>query len=427
MKKLVFVINYFYPDLASTGQLMTELCEELADDFAITVIAAQPGYAGTEAEETTPPASGYHGSIKVVRVPLPPVNKNSKVSRAKYVALYFTRALHALQKEKNVDLVYTISQPPVLGGLLGTIGKVIKRARHVYNIQDFNPEQAEAAGYVKNQTVLRLAKAVDTVNCALADHVVVVGEDMRTTLRRRFGKRRVPMHSVINNWTNEKTIVPLDKTNPEVQKFLHAHGLENKFIVMYSGNLGLYYDLENLIRLTEKFQSYPDVRFVFIGEGAKKAEIQEFVTKHDLANVLFLPYQPLEFIKYSLNAADVHLVVNQKGIKGVSVPSKIYGVMAAGKPAIGVLEAGSEAEKLLRVSCSGLLAEPKDYAAVEEAITAMYHMDAADRQAMGRAGRAYLDQHLTREVSIGKYRTLFEDLTREKHSAVVSGTKAKPS
>lgn len=427
MKKLVFVINYFYPDLASTGQLMTELCEELADDFTITVIAAQPGYAGTGAEETPPPVPDYHGSIKVVRVPLPPVNKNSKASRAKYVALYFMRALRALQRERDVALVYTISQPPVLGGLLGTIGKVLKRAKHVYNIQDFNPEQAEAAGYVKNQTVLRLAKAVDTVNCALADHVVVVGEDMRTTLRRRFGKRKAPMHSVINNWTNEKELVPLDKTHPVVQKFLKAHGLENKFIVMYSGNLGLYYDLENLIRLTKKFQSYPDVSFVFIGEGAKKAEMQEFVAKHHLTNVLFLPYQPLEFIKYSLNAADVHLVVNQKGIKGVSVPSKIYGVMAAGKPAIGVLEAGSEAEKLLRVSRSGFVAEPKDYAAVEEAIAAMYHMDAEDRKAMGRAGRAYLDQHLTKEASIGKYRTLFEDLTREKHAVLVPGTKAKPS
>ena len=297
MKKLVFVINYFYPDLASTGQLMTELCEELADDFAITVIAAQPGYAGTGAEKTSPPALDYHGSIKVVRVPLPPVDKNSKASRAKYVALYFTRALRALQREKDVDLVYTISQPPVLGGLLGTIGKVLKRAKHVYNIQDFNPEQAEAAGYVKNQTVLRLAKTVDTVNCALADHVVVVGEDMRTTLRRRFGKRKAPMHSVINNWTNEKELVPIDKTHPVVQKFLKAHGLENKFIVMYSGNLGLYYDLENLIRLTKKFQSYPDVMFVFIGEGAKKAEMQEFVANYHLTNVLFLPYQPLEFIK----------------------------------------------------------------------------------------------------------------------------------
>ena len=132
--------------------------------------------------------------------------------------------------------------------------------------------------------------------------------------------------------------------------------------------------------------------------------------KDRLNNVLFLPYQPKDFIKYSLNAADVHLVVNQKGIKGVSVPSKIYGVMAAGKPILGVLEQGSEAERLISESCSGLVVEPQDYKGVTEAITKLYKMNENERIEMGLQGRHYLDTYLKKETSINKYRELLKSL-----------------
>ena len=409
-KKITFVINYFYPDLAATSQLMTELTGRLQNEFDITVIAAQPGYAGENHDSKKLFEEDYLESIKVVRIKLPEVNKNSKVSRMKYISSYFLLANIALLKEKGTDVIFTISQPPVLGGLIGTIGKLLKRSRHIYSVHDFNPEQAAAVAYTNNQAVFKIAKAVDKLNCSYADQVLLVGEDMAETLKGRFEGERVPDHTVISNWTDENAIVPLEKDEPAIQEFLKTHGLQDKFIVMYSGNLGLYYDLENLIQVSKQFVDQPDIVFLFIGEGAVKQRIQEYVDENNLENVKFLPYQPKDFLKYSLNAADVHLVVNQKGIKGVSVPSKIYGVMAAGKPVLGVLEQGSEVQRLIFESGAGVVIEPQNYQGIVHAINYLKSLEPEELKAMGLKGRVYLEENLTRDTSINKYRHVLQSV-----------------
>jgi glycosyltransferase involved in cell wall biosynthesis len=275
--------------------------------------------------------------------------------------------------------------------LIGSIGKLIKRTKHIYNIQDFNPEQAEAVGFTSRKILFKIARAIDKFNCSIADHIVLVGHDMAETLQKRYADRKKPNHTVINNWTNEEEIVPLDKHHPKVNAFIRKEKLEDKFIVMYSGNLGLYYDLENIIKLAKEFQHYSDLVFLFIGEGAKKKEMEDYVKKEKLSNVRFLPYQPLELIKYSLNVADIHLVVNQKGIKGVSVPSKIYGVLAAGKPILGVLEEGSEAQILIEKSKAGIVVEPLNYQGISEAIKTFYYLDENKKKLMGLNGRINIE------------------------------------
>ncbi|MEI5911303.1 glycosyltransferase family 4 protein [Bacillus albus] len=411
-KKIAFVINYFYPDFASTGQLMTELCLDLQNDFDITVIAAQPNYAGEKISSKKIFEEDRLENMKIVRIRLPEVDKTSKFSRMKYIFSYFALANIALLKEKGVDIIYTISQPPVLGGLIGTIGKFLKRAKHVYNVQDFNPEQAAAVSYTNKQSVFKIAKKIDMLNCRYSDCVIVVGNDMSETLKQRFNGKKIPKHTVINNWTNEQEVIPVDKSNENIQQFLTENGLEDKFIIMYSGNIGLYYDLENIIHVTSHFKEYKDIAFVFIGEGAVKKEMQDFVEDNGIQNAFFLPYQPKEFIKYSLNVADVHLVVNQKGIKGVSVPSKIYGVMAAGKPILGVLEQDSEAQRLIEKSNSGIVVEPQDYNGIVHTIEQFYRMEKSKVIEMGLNGRKYLDENLKREISINKYRNLLKQISK---------------
>ncbi|GGD76183.1 glycosyltransferase family 4 protein [Paenibacillus nasutitermitis] len=405
-RNIVFVINYFYPDYASTGQLLTELCLHIQDDFNITVIAAQPGYAGEANEESKRITYDNLENIRIIRIKLPKVDKQNKLSRLRFIATYFFYANILVQRQKNLDFIYTISQPPILGGLIGTLGKLTKRAKHIYNIQDFNPEQAEAVGFSKNKQLFRAARWVDTLNCKYADHIITVGQDMQETLLRRFADRKVTKNTVINNWTNEQDIIPLSKQHPKVAEFIESNGWQDKFIVMYSGNLGLYYDLENVIKITKEFKDKKDLVFVFIGEGAVKKQMQQFVDENQLQQVYFLPYQPIENIKYSLNAADVHMVVNQKGIKGVSVPSKIYGVMAAGKPVFGVLERGSEAHRLIEESRCGVVSEPQDYEEAIHNLRQLYEMDRQELAASGMRGRSYLEEHLRRELSLEKYRNL---------------------
>lgn len=226
---------------------------------------------------------------------------------------------------------------------------------------------------------------------------------MQQTLNNRFVKSYLPNNIVINNWIDEKSIYPLSNNNTTVYEFKERYNLQNKFVIMYSGNIGLYYDLENLIKIIGKFNNRDDVKFAFVGDGTIKKNIENYALENNLKNVVFIPYQEKSDLNYSLNAADVHFVVNSKGIKGISVPSKLYGVMACGKMILGILEKGSEARIIIEESGCGICSEPEDYEDIY--IKIKYILDNKQLAEMiGEKGRKYLEKNLTKELSISKYR-----------------------
>lgn len=403
-KNLLIYAHYYYPDVASTGQILKELTEGLKTTFNVTVICVVPSYTGTIAPEYK--SKRYYeeniDGIKVIRVSVPEFSKTKKMSRIKNIIAYFFRAIGATYKVGNQDYVYSISQPPILGGILGVLGKWIKKAKYIYNIQDFNPEQTIAVEYSRNKFILSLMMGLDKFSCRMSDKVIVVGRDMQETLCNRFKNKKVPKNVFINNWIDEKEIYPLEENNEKVIAFKKKYGLENKIVIMYSGNIGLYYDLENLIKVIEKFKNRNDVAFAFIGEGSVKTQLVNYKVKNNIDNIVFIPYQDKANLIHSLNAADVHWVVNAKGIKGVSVPSKLYGVMAAGKPVLGVLEEGSEARIIIEDSGCGYVVEPGDYHGVETIIEKFINGH-CDLKSMGGTGRENLIKNLAKDVSINKY------------------------
>lgn len=404
-KKLLIYAHYFYPDVASTGQILAELAEGMIDAFDITVICVVPSYSGVIEEKYKSKRiyiEEYKG-IKLVRVRVPEFKKSNKISRIKNLLAYFFNSLIATAKIEKQDYIYTISQPPILGGVLGVLGKWIKGGKLIYNIQDFNPEQTIAVGYARNKLLLNTVMAVDKFSCKNSDKVIVVGRDMQETLKNRFNNKKVPSNVFINNWINEKEIYPLDQNHPKIIAFKEKYNLKDKFIIMYSGNIGLYYDLENIIKVIGEFKDREDVVFAFIGDGTVKSKIEEYVTNNNLNNVTFIPYQDKADLIYSLNAADIHWVVNAKGIKGVSVPSKLYGVMAAGKPVLGVLDEGSEARLIVEECNCGVCIEPGNYIEISNNIEYILNNKELIKS-LGQNGRKYLEVNLTKDVSINKYK-----------------------
>lgn len=404
-KKLLIYAHYFYPDVASTGQILTELCEGMTDTFDITVICVVPSYSGTidEKYKTKRIYKEEHNGIKIIRVRVPEFQKSNKVSRIKNLLAYFFNSLLATLKIEKQDYIYTISQPPILGGVLGVLGKWLKGGKLIYNIQDFNPEQTMAVGYSKNKLLLNTVMAVDKFSCKKSDKVIVVGRDMQETLKNRFNNKKVPKNVFINNWINEKEIYPLEQNHPRIVEFKEKYNLQDKFIIMYSGNIGLYYDLENIIKVIGEFKDREDVVFAFVGDGTVKDKVEAYVNENNLSNVKFIPYQDKADLIYSLNAADIHWVVNAKGIKGVSVPSKLYGVMAAGKPVLGVLDEGSEARLIVEECNCGVCIEPGNYKEISNNIEYILN-NKEEIRALGLNGRQYLETNLTKEVSINKYK-----------------------
>ncbi|MRI80819.1 glycosyltransferase [Aerococcaceae bacterium DSM 109653] len=403
-KKLLVYAHYYHPDVASTGQILKELCEGMLDEFSITVICTVPSYTGT-VEESYKKEKYYHENIKgvkVLRVAVPEFSKENKKSRIKNLIAYSFRAILATLKLPKQDYIFTISQPPILGGVLGVLGKWLKGGKLIYNIQDFNPEQTMAVGYSKNKAILNIAMMVDKFSCRQADKVIVVGRDMQETLKNRFNNKNVPRNVFINNWIDEKEIYPLPENHEKVLAFKKKYELENKTVIMYSGNIGLYYDLENLIKVIERFKDRDDVVFAFIGDGTKKKDIESYVTEHNMDNVKFIPYQDKSDLIYSLNAGDVHWVVNAKGIKGISVPSKLYGVMAAGKTVFGVLEEGSEARLIIEDCNCGICIEPGNYDLIYQELKDVIENIDKYKQ-LGIKGKEYVDKYIKKDVAIEKY------------------------
>ena len=393
------------------------------DEFKVTVICVVPSYSGVIKKEYK--QQNYYveniNGVQLLRVRVPEFKKNDKISRIKNILSYFIRAILMTFMIGPQDFVFSISQPPILGGLLGVLGKWIKRAKFIYNIQDFNPEQTIAVEYIKNRLILKIMMALDKFSCKHSNLVITVGRDLVQRMDMRFKNRNMPKTIMINNWIDEKNIYPLSSENEKIVAFKKEFGLENKFVIMYSGNIGLYYDLENLIKVLKSFRKgYThsgiweegpktadgrDVVFAFIGAGSVLDNLVLYVKKHQFKNIVFIPYQNKENLIYSLNAGDVHWCVNAKGIKGVSVPSKVYGIMAVAKPILGVLEMGTEIRCLIEDACCGICCEPGEYEKVKENIRWFIKNADTDKiKRMGKNGRNYLVNNLSKDEAIRKYK-----------------------
>ncbi|MBP1550568.1 MAG: glycosyltransferase family 4 protein [Oscillospiraceae bacterium] len=384
----------------------------MLEKFDITVICVVPSYEGTISDEYK--EKKYYkeniNGVEVLRIRVPEFTKTNKMSRIKNILGYFFGAMSATFKVGKQDYVFSISQPPILGGLIGVWGKLVKRAKYIYNIQDFNPEQVMAVNYSKNKLVLKAMMWFDKFSCKRSNLVITVGRDLVETMNKRFNNKKVPRTVMINNWIDEKEVYPLDKSNDGIVEFRKKYGLEKKYIIMYSGNIGLYYDLENLIKVIEQFpvgtrtSDGREVVFAFVGAGSVLNKLEAYKAEKQLDNVVFIPYQDKDKLIYSLNAADVHWCVNAKGIKGVSCPSKYYGIAATGIPVLAVLEKASEIRLIIEETQGGLVSDPEDYNAVKKNIEwFIENTGSAEAEEMGRRGYENLVKNLTKDVSVEKY------------------------
>ena len=411
-KKLLIYAHYYIPDTASTGQILRELAEGMLDKFDITVICVVPSYLGT-VEDKYKTQMFYRENINgvnILRIRVPEFSKTNTMSRIKNILTYFFGAMIATFKVGKQDYVFSISQPPILGGLLGVWGKWMKRAKYIYNIQDFNPEQVLAVNFSKNKLITGAMMFFDKFSCRQSNLIITVGRDLVQTVHNRFKGKKVPKTVMINNWIDEKVIYPVEAEHPKVVAFKEKYGLQDKFVIMYSGNIGLYYDLENLLKVIE--QVNPEIKtadgrevvFAFVGAGSVLDKLVAYKEEKHMDNVVFIPYQDKADLIYSLNAGDVHWCVNAKGIKGVSCPSKYYGIAAAAKSVLAVLEKDSEIRCIIEETEGGLCAEPGDYEVVAKNLRWFIENAGTGKVvAMGERSRENLVKNLTRDVSVKKY------------------------
>jgi glycosyltransferase involved in cell wall biosynthesis len=296
--------------------------------------------------------------------------------------------------------------------------------RVVALVQDVYPDVAVALGTLKQRSLG--ARFFDFLNRRALrgmDRIIVLGECMRDRIAAKVGAERASRIDIIHNWADGQLIKPLPReaSNP----FTLRHHLQNKFVVLFSGNFGLVNEFQTVLEAAQLLSERTDIIFLFVGDGVRADDIKEFSEKHQLANIRMLPYQPRAELCFSLTAGDVHLTTLADGLAGLSVPSKTYAILAAGRPVLFVGDLRSAVAKLVAENSCGAVVASGESRQLAQVITEW----AADREKLDELGtraRALFESRFERQHAINAYLASFEKClngeTPQLKGTLVSGT-----
>jgi glycosyltransferase involved in cell wall biosynthesis len=348
-----------------------------------------------------------HRGIKILRVGNTQFEKNSILGKILNSTTFFLGTVHRSLTLPRDTVVLVVTNPPILP-FVPYLLSFLRKQKFVCLIHDVYPDIAVRLGYLRQGGILcRLWERMNQRMMHGAAAVIVLGRDMEKKIREKLDPSDWGKIRVIPNWSDEDAICPLEKgDNP----FLREIGLSpSAFIVQYSGNMGLSHDMETIIEAANRLQDIP-VRFLFIGGGGKREKIGKMVADLGLENVLFLPYQPKENLRYSLACSDVSLVCLEEGVEGLSVPSKYYGILASGRPVIALMAERSEVAMSVRESGCGFVVPPGDPDALAERIRYLFDHPDAVRE-MGKKARESLERNYSRRVVAKKYLDLLREVS----------------
>jgi glycosyltransferase involved in cell wall biosynthesis len=406
----------YWPDVAATGQLLTELAEDLVAEYGceVSVVAGQALTGSAAADERLPwwqpvGREARHG-VRILRANGTRLRPRRFVGRALNYVSYFLSAAVASFRVNRPDVVVSLTDPPIIG-LLGLWTARRTGAKFVFLCEDIFPEVAVLLEDFHNETVNHALDRINRYLLARADGVVALGERMRARLVDEKGAdaRKI---TIVHNWADCEAIRPASKDNA----FSRAHGIADRFVVMHSGNIGWSQNLDVVIDAAGRLRDRPDIVFAFVGDGARRQALESAAASRGLDNVRFFPYQPKERLDDSLAAADVFLVSLKPGIEGYIVPSKVYGILAAGRPFIAAVDPSCEVAAIAREHRCGVLVTPGDAGDLASQIVALYE-NRRETAAMGRRAReaAWL---FDRRRAVKAYHDLFADLAGARRPSV---------
>jgi colanic acid biosynthesis glycosyl transferase WcaI len=405
--KLVVLCPHFAPDTAPTGEVMTRIVLGLAErGHHLDVVTALPWY------ERHRVAEGWTGRVVrvertgwgVVRRVHPfPTEKRSIARRAAGFA-GFSALVGVAGLGRRVDGVLAMS-PPLPLGLTGRVVATSRRAPLVFNVQDVFPDVAVEVGAITNRRVIAAARWLERTTYRCSDAVTVLSEDLRANVAAKLPPSQQAKVRVIGNFVDTQAIRPLDRHTA----YRHELGIGDETVVLYAGNVGYSQSLDLVLHAARAWSERPGVVFVVNGGGSALADLQ--ARANGLSNVRFAPYQPKERLAEVLATGDVHLVPLRRGLAHSSVPSKTYAILAAGRPLLASVDAGTEVARITEQAGAGLAVPPDDPAAFLAALDRLV-ADPAVATAMGARGRAWVEHWASPSAVAETYEDLFAELAR---------------
>lgn len=417
MANILMLTLVFAPDCVSTANLMTEIATDLkALGHGVVVITTEPhSNIDLENREKQPlkprwgkwlqesEINGVHVYHTMMR------EKGTKVlGRAwDYMLFHIISLVVALRMKEKWDIIFTPS-PPLSIGVVAWLLSVLRRTPYIYNVQEIHPDALVEAGVLRRPFVISLMKKLESFVYAKAIKIVVIS----TLFKQELINKGVPPEKieVVPNFVDVDDIKPLDKKNI----FSTKHSLESKFVVLYAGNLGLSQDNFTLLEAAELLGGDPEIVFLVIGDGVERIKMEESIKEKNLTNVIMLPFQPRSLVPFNYATADVCLVGLRKRMAYTHVPSKIYTIMASGKPALVCAEDDSEIARIVSETGGGIIIPPEDPASLANAVLKLKNNKSyADK--LGMRGRSYIVEHYSRGAVIKKHEKIIE-------TTVITGT-----
>lgn len=408
--RLLVLCPHYDPDVAPTGEVMTSIVSELARrGHELRVVTSLPWYRQHRVEPDwrgRPVRPGaVRGGVRVTRVHPFPTARGSVAARAAgFAGFTALAAATAVASRDRPDAVLAMS-PPITLGLAGWAAARRWRVPLVFNLQDIFPDAAIDTGALRGRRVVAAARRLERFIYDRAAAVTVLSSDMRANVAAKLDAGRSGSVRVIPNFVDTSRIRPRSRDTA----YRAEHGLGDRTVVMYAGNVGFSQPLDLLVAAARAHRHRDDVVFVVNGEGSARPALE--ASAAGLPNVVFVGYQPAERLDEVLASADVHVVVLREGLARSSVPSKIYSILAAGRPVVASVDPGTELPRMIDEAGCGVAVAPGDQLGFDAAVATLLD-DPAGRDAMGRRGRAYVEACMTPQAVAAAYEALFSELGR---------------
>jgi len=398
MRILILILQY-PPDVNSTGLLMEQLVDGLvARGHRVSVITSFPHYEKFRVWEQ------YRGKLAersgtILRLWVRATGKKSMLNRLlSYLSFNALATLFGCLSREQYDVIFCTNGGFFSGITAAIIGRR-KRAPLIYNVQDLYPETFVQAGQLRNPLAIAGLQKLESLMYRSATHVSVITPSFRSNiLKKGVDEYKV---SVIPNFVDCEFIRPLPRDN----EFSRRHGLQGKFVISHAGNVGFVYDLDTLLDAAALLKSEDGIVFLVVGDGVVRERLRAKAQALGLDNVRFLPFQPRDALPELRAASDVQVALYRPGQSKYSMPSKVYEIMASGRPVLASGDRGSDLWNLIEETNCGLVVESARADRLADAIHLLYQ-DPLLRAEMGRRGRAYAETRYSLDAVVDKYERL---------------------
>jgi colanic acid biosynthesis glycosyl transferase WcaI len=415
MRILIYSYNY-HPEPIGIAPLMTELAEGLVTrGHEVRVVTGMPNYPQRQIYDDykgklycTEERNGVIIQRSCVWIRPKPGLLTRMLLDGSFVVSSLVQALRGWRPD-----VILLTVPPLPVSVPAALLGAIYSCPVVLNLQDILPDAAVHVGLITNKKAIRVFEALEKFAYRTASVISVITDGFTENLvAKGISKSKI---RCIPNWVDTKFIRPLRK---EGNAFRQAYGLEDKFVVMYSGNIALTQGLETVIRSAAQLCHIPEIMFVIVGEKKALDGLRQVCSEYGASNVLLLPFQPREQLPEMLAAADVGLVVQKRNVISFNMPSKIQVLLASGRPIVASVPTDGTAARAIRQSGGGVVVEPEQPEQLAAALEDLYRQP-IKANTLAEQGRAFAVQNYSFEKALSRYESLFYDVTSSGSAAEV--------